>query len=89
MSAGAFESDQDDPLVPVFIPPLVTMLYVTEQKKGRPLTEQEVLELRDGCVCMMLPLSKARRMAESRGDDDIDPENVWEEWRIARDQIAE
>lgn len=49
----------------------------------------EVNAIRDKCVCIMLPLSDARKMAEARGYDDIDPRAAWEQWQIAREQLRE
>jgi len=74
----------NDPLIPVFIPPLVQILAMKEREKGAPLTEAEVLEIRDKGVCMMLPLSHATKLAEGRGYDDLDPANVWAEWQVIR-----
>jgi hypothetical protein len=45
----------DQPLVPVFIPPLVTVLAHAEAQKPGPLTQAEVLAIRDRSVCLMLP----------------------------------
>lgn len=74
----------NDPLIPVFIPPLVQILAMKEREKGAPLTEAEVLEIRGKGVCMMLPLSQAAKLAEGRGYDDINPANVWAEWEVMR-----
>jgi hypothetical protein len=72
---------EEDPVVVVPIPPLVTLLVELEDRKGRPLTEAEVLEARDGAVCMTMRRSHAWKMAEQRGYPDLDPANVWEEWQ--------
>ena len=79
----------DEELVIVPIPPLVTMLLNRERAKGSPLTEAEVLEIRDGAICMTMRASAARKLAEERGFDDIDPENVWEEWQAIREELGE
>lgn len=71
----------EDPLVAVPIPPLVTLLVALEERKGAPLTQEEVLQTRDGAVCMTMRRSMAWRMAEQRGYRDFDPENVWDEWQ--------
>lgn len=68
-------------LVPEFIPALIVVLTHAEQQKGAPLTEAEVLEIRDNATCMMSPRSMAQAMAEKRGYADLDPENVWAEWQ--------
>lgn len=70
-----------EPLVVVPIPPLVTVLVALEKEKGSPLTEEEVLRARDGAVCMTMRVSAAHELAAKRGYRDLNPENVWEEWR--------
>lgn len=78
--APASSSTNDDPLIPVPIPALGVLLINLEKQKGVPLSESEVIEVRDKAVCMMLPLSAKVQMDEKRGYRDIDLENVWEEW---------
>lgn len=77
----------EDPLIPAFIPALVVLLCQSEKRKGSPLTRDEVLKIRDEGVCIMVPRSKAAAIAESRGYDDIDPEQAWERWQVAREQL--
>jgi len=72
---------ENDPVVVVPIPPLVTLLVALEERKGSPLTEAEVLEARDGAICMTMRRSAAWKMAEQRGYRDFDPESVWDEWQ--------
>lgn len=71
---------EDDRLIPVFIPPLVDLLRILEGRKGAPLTEAEVIETRDKGVCMMMGAARAVELERARGYRDIDPQNVWEEW---------
>jgi hypothetical protein len=78
----------DDPVVPVYIPPLVTMLWNLEKRQGDPLSEAQVVAMRDEAVCMTMRRSIAQRMAESRGYDDIDPEDVWHQWQVARRELV-
>lgn len=73
-------ADDDDTLVVVPIPPLVTLLQQHEAAKGAPLIEDEVLGIRDGAVCMTMRRSRAEQLASSRGFPDIDPSNAWEDW---------
>ena len=75
-------SDQD--LVPVFMPPLATVLANHEREKGAPLTEEEVIAIRGKSVVMMMRRSIAEQMAQKRGWRDIDPQNCWQEWQQAR-----
>jgi hypothetical protein len=75
-------------LIPVFIPALVVLLADAERRKGSPLTEPEVLEIRDKGACMMMQVEHAIALDEKRGYNDIDPERVWEQWQEARSQLA-
>ena len=66
------------------IPSLVATLLDRERAKGSPLTEEEVIRIRDNCAAVAVPAEVAREIDESRGYVDIDPENCWEEWQRAR-----
>jgi hypothetical protein len=93
-SANNLSEKEGDPmdepqLIPVFLPALVTLLARAEQLKGSPLTEQEVLDIRDKGVCMMLRVEHAQALAQRRGYNDLDPEHAWEDWQIARARIAD
>ncbi|WP_273767475.1 hypothetical protein [Aeromonas hydrophila] len=68
----------------VFIPALVTLLYKAEKDKGSPLTENEVIKIRDGATCMAVQFSVALEMDEKRGYPDIVAEESWSEWQAAR-----
>jgi len=74
----------DDPLVLVFIPPLVDVLRELERTHGRPLTEAEVRAARDGATCMAVTYSAALKLVQSRDYHDIDAEHVWDEWQRVR-----
>ncbi|WP_030155400.1 hypothetical protein [Glycomyces sp. NRRL B-16210] len=75
----------DDDLVLEFSPPLIALLLAAERSKGGPLTEEEVLDLRDGATCIRMPRSVAALMADQRGYADLDPERCWEQWQTVRD----
>lgn len=77
-----------DELAIVPIPALVAILLNREQQKGSPLTEKEVLAIRDGAVCMAAPRDMAAKLAERRGYEDIDPENAWEDWNAIRPTLS-
>jgi hypothetical protein len=79
----------DPQLIPVFIPALTLLLVDAERRKGIPLTEQEVLDIRDKGVCMMMRVEHAIALDEKRGYNDLDPERVWEQWQEARTQLAQ
>jgi hypothetical protein len=74
-------------LIIVHVPALVVVLLHEEQKKGSPLTEPEVLRIRDNGACIAMPEDVAAVVAEKRGYDDIDPERAWEQWQVARKQL--
>lgn len=70
-----------DPLCLVFVPALVAVLTAAEDRKGSPLTEAEVCDIRDRAVCITLPFSVALDMERKRGYPDIVAENCWSEWQ--------
>jgi hypothetical protein len=77
----------DEPLIPTFVPPLITLLVNAERQKGAPLNPGEVAAVRDRSVCIMLPKSEATRLAQARGYDDIDPKHAWDQWQVVREQV--
>ena len=79
----------EEELVPTPIPALIAILVNKEREKGSPLSENEVLEIRDNAVCIMLPISEKEKMEESRGYPDLNPEYVWEQWQEARVELIE
>lgn len=79
--------DKKDALVPVFVPPLFSLLGEMEQEKGQPLTRDEVEEVRDKATVMVVPKSRAEQLEKSRGRD-IDPRNCWQEWQERRGRSA-
>jgi hypothetical protein len=76
-------------LIPVFVPALVTLLTRAEKDRGRPLSEAEVIEIRDNGNCIMGPKSAAVAVDQGRGYNDIDPEHVWEHWQAIRADIMD
>ena len=64
-------------LLIVPIPALVSILIAKRDAKGAALTESEVIMIRDKMACIVMPRDVARKLADKRGYDDIDPENVW------------
>jgi hypothetical protein len=76
-----------DDFVAVYMPSLASILVHAERRKGAPLTYEEVIRFRDESTCIMLRESRVRRMEESRGYRDIDPEHCWEEWLRLRDVL--
>ncbi|MEG5265577.1 hypothetical protein TRP66_14845 [Pseudomonas sp. JDS28PS106] len=74
----------NDPLCLVHVPALVVLLKAAEDRKGSPLTEAEVVQIRDKAACIALPFSAACSLEDERGYPDIVPEDCWEEWQRVR-----
>jgi hypothetical protein len=70
------------------VPSLVATLLNHERTKGEPLTEQEVIQIRDACPSVALRPEQVRAIADRRGYKDIDPENCWEEWQEVRKDLV-
>lgn len=64
----------------VFVPPLITLLLSKEIEKDFPLTEDEVLSIRDNATAIAVDTNTALALVEQRGYRDINPEKCWEEW---------
>lgn len=75
-------SDENVLIIPA--PSLVATLLNRERAKGAPLTRSEVNEIRDACPCIAMTPEQLARVEGERGYSDIDPEQVWEEWQVAR-----
>jgi uncharacterized protein YegJ (DUF2314 family) len=78
----------EEQLIPVFIPALIALLVHAEDSKGEPLTHTEVLNIRDYANVMMMEKPHADALDESRGYDDIDPENCWYDWQMCRRKMG-
>jgi hypothetical protein len=74
-------------LVTVYNPSLATLLLAAETDKGSPLSEREVLGIRDSATVLKLPAETAAQMEKQRGHKDIDPENCWTEWQELRKRV--
>jgi len=81
-------ADQDN-LVIMPMPSLVATLLNRERAKGSPLTEAEVIHIRDNAPSVAVPRDIVPTIEEQRGYIDVDPENCWEEWQIARREFEE
>jgi len=75
-----------EPLVITPMPALVVLLVHLEKEKGAPLTEAEVIEARDKAACVALPVPEAVAIAQARGYQDLDLENVWADWLSFKSQ---
>jgi hypothetical protein len=77
----------NDDLVPVFIPALAPTLLNAEHEKGAPLTQEEVIRIRDDASSIMVPSTNAIDLAERRGYRDIDPQNCRKDWQNLRKDL--
>jgi len=79
--------NDSDNLGPVFMPALSTLLLKAEDDKGCPLTNEEVINIRDNAVVIMMDAEATENMAKSRDYEDIDPENCWYDWQMLRREL--
>jgi hypothetical protein len=81
----------DEHTVQVFLNPLVILLAGRERQKGSPLTQEEVLAVRDDAQCITMTVSQAQKFYASLDSQTpiprIDPERVWEEWQEVRQHL--
>jgi|GEM_PF-345196 hypothetical protein len=73
-------SETKEDIVIVFIPSLGETLQYAQQEKGAPLTESEVLKIRDEAACITMEREDAIKGTQGRGFIDVDPENCWTDW---------
>lgn len=66
--------------------PLAMSLYMAQKEKEAPLTEAEVLAIRDDGLCVQMDKLSAEKMYETIGHD-IDPENAWNNWLQMRENL--
>ncbi|MDX2088604.1 MAG: hypothetical protein SFX73_12185 [Kofleriaceae bacterium] len=71
-------------LEPVFMPTLHALLAAAEEKAARPLTERDVLALRDAGTCITMEPRDAQTLERTRGYADLNPELIWEQWQLVR-----
>jgi len=74
----------EEKTVIVHVPALVAVLLNAENGRGRPLTEAEVLDITETAEAMVVRPQDIPVLVETRGYEDIDPENVWREWQEFR-----
>lgn len=71
-------------LVLLFIPSLAAILAHAEQLTGAPLTEEQVIRIRDAAQVVVTLPQAAAAVGERRGYADVDPANPWESWQAIR-----
>jgi uncharacterized protein YegJ (DUF2314 family) len=70
------------------MPALVVLLVHAEDEKGSPLTQAEVHAIRDKGECVMGYADVVAKLEETRGYRDVDPENCWHDWQMARREMG-
>lgn len=67
-----------------FMPSLAALLDGAEQIKGGPLTEDEVLQIRDGAMVTVAPADVVRAMEAERGYAEVDRRDPFRSWQSLR-----
>lgn len=78
-----------DRLIITHIPSLVATLLNKERAKGAPLTRDEVEAIRDEAPAQVLTPGQRAAVDQRRQYNDIDPENAWDEWQLARVELMD
>ena len=77
--------------VKVFLNPLIMLLAGAERQRGRPLTRDEVVSIRDSAAHVMMTPEQAKVFYESMDGrmpiHRLNPDRAWEEWQEIRDQV--
>ena len=71
-------------LVLVFMPSLAALLDQAEELAGAPLTEAQVLRIRDAALAVVTPAQVAAAVEQSRGYAEVDAAQPWESWQAIR-----
>ena len=74
----------EEKIVDVYIPALVALLTRAETIAERPLTESEVIRIRDSASVVKQPLSAMPKFINQRGYHDIYAPDAWAEWQAYR-----
>ena|SRR5262245_33286844 len=73
-----------DGLAVLFIPSLAALLARAEELKGSPLTEEQVIRVRDAAQAVVTRADAAAATVEQRGYPEVDPLKPWESWQAIR-----
>ena len=77
----------EDDLIMTPVPALVAVLLAKERAKGSPLSREEVEDITDKAECIAMPRHARKKVDESRGYEDIDPERAWAQWQEVRQNL--
>jgi hypothetical protein len=87
----AKEPKSEEPKVNVFLNPLAVLLAMDERKKGSPLTEEDVLQVRDRAASVVMTASQAQKFYAALDAKiptvRLNPDNLCAEWQAIRDQV--
>jgi hypothetical protein len=70
-----------------YIPSLAAILLHAEKLAGAPLTQAQVVKIRDHASVMVASEKAAQALEEKRGYKDVQPQSAWEEWKVLRTQL--
>jgi hypothetical protein len=73
-----------DGLAILFIPSLAALLTRAEELKGSPLTEEQVVLIRDASQAVVTHADAAAATVQQRGYAEVDPHRPWESWQAIR-----
>ena len=76
---------KQEKMVNVYVPALVALLTRAEELTKRPLSESEVLRIRDNAEKVSQPLSVMPAFLQQRGYHDLYAPEAWEEWQLYRE----
>jgi hypothetical protein len=61
----------------LFMPSLAGLLAGAEDLKGSPLTEEQVIRVRDAANAVVTPADVAAAVVKERGYAEVDPADAW------------
>jgi hypothetical protein len=68
----------------LFMPSLAALLDQAEQLTGSPLTEEQVIRIRDAAGAVVTHADVAAAVVRQRGYAEVDPANPFESWQRIR-----
>lgn len=74
-----------DGLALVFMPSLAALLGYAEELTGAPLTQEQVVRVRDAALAVVTQVQAAAAVEQSRGYADVDAAQPWESWQLIRE----
>jgi hypothetical protein len=68
-------------LAVIFMPSLAALLAEAEHIKGSPLTEEQVIRIRDEALVVVAPTDVLAATVQQRGYPEVDAAHPWESWQ--------